>query len=336
MVSSKRVPRILKQALVGSLLFAFSSGSFALHVSDLLNSMSAADRKLNYEGIFVLRKADRLLSMRVSHAADESGVREILETLNGEPRRVIRNNDEVMSVYPERRLVVISEDAGKSRLHPRLPENFDSLQRYYAISRLPEDRIADHAAAVLQLTPRDEHRYGYRYWVDADTGVLLRCDLTNGDDAVIEQMMFTQLRYTDTPVSPDEVRPALDDYVRKNLSRNRSKLEQLEWRVNNLPPGFVLTQSSRQQEENADITHLVYSDGLASVSVFIEPGQGSRRYLSGGSNMGALNAYGVRHGDFYVTVMGEVPANTVQQIALSTEYLGGEDADDDPEPEIGD
>ena len=336
MHSSTLVNKIMKQALFSGLLLAFSHNSFALHISELLNNMSSADSTLNYEGVFVLRKADRMMSMRVSHAADETGVREILETLNGEPRRVIRNNDEVLSIYPERKLVIVSEDASKSRLHPRLPENLDSLQSYYDISQLPDDRIADHQTAVLQLSPRDKHRYGYRYWVDADTGVLLRCDLTDDNNAVIEQMMFTQLQYTDAPPDASFQLPELNDFAQTHLSKNRTVLDEAPWRINNLPPGFVLTQSSKQQTGDAEITHLVYSDGLSSVSVFIEPGKSGKRYLSGASNMGALNAYGVRHGDFYITVMGEAPAKTVEQIALSTEYLGEEEADDEPEPEIGD
>ena len=331
------VAQQLRSLALGALLFVPGSPAHALHISDLLNNMRAAERQLNYQGVFVLRKQDRLLSMRVSHAAGDNGARETLETLNGEARRVLRDNRQVLSVYPQRKLVVISADSAP-REHSRLPEDLGALQAYYEIERLPDDRIADQPTAVLQLTPRDNHRYGYRYWVDANTGVLLRCDLTTENDSVIEQMMFTQVQYVDT--LPDSLfsLPDTEGYQRRHLGDDRIEIDNVAWRVNALPPGFVLTQSSEQRQDGRRNLHLVYSDGLASVSVFIEGDDGDHA-LSGPRHMGALNAYGLRHGKYSITVMGEVPAATVEQIALSTEYLGeagSDDHDDDAEPEIGD
>ncbi len=338
--------RLFGQTLVAVLLFALGQNAFALHISELLDTMRSADRELNYQGVLVLRKQDRLLSMRVRHAADENGVRETLQTLNGERRRVIRDNERVLSIYPERNLVIVSPDNPKSRLHPRLPENLGSLQAYYDIRKLDNDRIADQPAAVLQLTPKDAHRYGYRYWVDANTGVLLRCDLTSEDDNIIEQMMFVQLEYSDAMPPSQFSMPDTAGYQLRQLGHNRIESEHVDWQVNNLPPGFVLTRSSltprHEQDPDQGTLHLVYSDGLASVSVFIEPydeNSDGVHFLNGARNMGALNAYGLRHGSHTITVMGEVPASTVQQIALSTEYTGEptDDAeDDDAEPEIGD
>lgn len=314
---------INRQAIVIGLLFTFQWPVFASDITELLNNMSSADDTLNYQGVFVLRKADRMMSMRVSHAADENGIRERLESLNGESKHVIRSNAEVLSIYPERGMLVVSDDTYKAALHPTLPENLDKLQSYYQIERQPDDRIANHRTAVLRLSPKDKHRYGYRYWVDANTGVLLRCDLTDQNDAVIEQMMFTQLDYIDA--LPDEHfnYPGIDKLTRKHLSENRTALQQLSWQVTDLPAGFMLTRSSSRDSNGAPAMHLVYSDGLASVSVFVEHGKTDHHYLAGATNMGALNAYGMRHGEHYITVMGEVPATTVKQIAASTVNKAG-------------
>jgi sigma-E factor negative regulatory protein RseB len=311
----------LKQATIVGLLLSFSQSVFADHISDLMNNMSQAEKNLNYEGVFVLRKADKIMSMRVSHAADENGVRESLETLNGEARRVISNNNDVLSIYPSRKLLIISKDNLKSRLHPTLPENLEKLQQHYDIERQADDRIANHATTVLKLTPKDDSRYGYRYWVDADTGVLLRCDLTDTDDTVIEQMMFTQFEYKDELPASAFSYSGLEDYTRKNLNKDRVQIDDLSWRVNDLPAGFMLTQSSKRKDDDFSALHLVYSDGLASVSVFVEQGRRGNHYLEGASSMGALNAYGTRQGEYYITVMGEAPANTVRQIATSTERV---------------
>lgn len=310
--------KLLRQTALLGLLLSLGQPVVAGDISDLLNNMSQADQNLNYKGTFVLRKSDRMMSMRVNHAADDRGVRESLETLNGENRRVISDNGQVLSIYPLRNLLIVSNDIKKSRLHPTLPENLDKLQVYYDIEQQADDRIANHETAVLRLTPKDDHRYGYRYWVDADKGVLLRCDLIGDNESVIEQMMFTQLEYVDA--LPDELfsYPGIDDFDLTNLNKDRIQLETVPWAVRDLPAGFMLTQSSMRKDDVNQAIHMVYSDGLASVSVFVERGEDSNHYLEGASSMGALNAYGTKQGDYYVTVMGEVPASTIKQIAIST------------------
>jgi sigma-E factor negative regulatory protein RseB len=304
-------------ALITCLLLA-SHPAIAGDVSDLLKKMSSADEHLNYEGVFVLRKSDKLMSMRVEHGRDDRGVWESLESLNGEDRKVIRVNDEVTSIYPERNLITVSRTKEKASLHPTLPENLDKLEAYYKISRLDDDRIANHNAAVLDVMPNDKFRYGYRYWLDTNTGVLLKCDLLNERSEVVEQMMFTTLEYL--PEAPASAFTEIDvkGYDRQKLSKGRVAVSNAAWHVTGLPSGFMLTQSSIRKTDDTQSLHLMYSDGLASVSVFIEQGKKSHHQLDGASSMGALNAYGKRVGEHSVTVMGEVPASTVMQIAQST------------------
>jgi sigma-E factor negative regulatory protein RseB len=288
-------------------------------VSDLLKKMTTASENLNYQGVFVMRKSDTLTTMRVEHGADSRGVWESLESLNGETRKVIRFNEEVTSIYPNRKLLTVSHNKNKASLHPTLPGNLDKLESYYKISRLEDERIADYRAAVLDVRPNDGYRYGYRYWLDTNTGVLLKCDLLDENGDVVEQMMFTMLEYL--PRAPESAFSIVDkkDYSIKRLDSGRVDVENASWQVTKLPSGFMLTQSSQRKSRDAEMQHLVYSDGLASVSVFIERGSKSHHRLDGASNMGALNVYGTRSGEYFVTVMGEVPASAVRQIAQSTE-----------------
>ena len=309
--------RLVCTALISCLLLA-SHAVVAGDVSELLKKMSSADERLNYQGVFVLRKSDKLMSMRVEHGRDDRGVWESIESLNGEDRKVVRVNDEVTSIYPERHLITVSYAKNKASLHPTLPENLDKLEAYYKISRLDDDRIADHSAAVLDVMPNDKFRYGYRYWLDTSTGVLLKCDLLNERSEVVEQMMFTTLEYL--PGAPASAFTEVDvkDYDLQKLSKGRVAVTNAAWQVTGLPSGFMLTQSSVRKTDDIQSLHLMYSDGLASVSVFIEQGKNSLHQLDGASSMGALNAYGKRVGEYSVTVMGEVPASTVMQIAQST------------------
>jgi sigma-E factor negative regulatory protein RseB len=294
-------------------------------ISAVLKKMAIADDALNYQGIFILRKSDNLISMRVEHGADERGVWESMESLNGEDRKIIRHNDEVYSYYPDRKLLTLSHNLSKKSLHPSVPENFDELQSYYKISRLKNDRIANRSTLVLDVNPDDKFRYGYRYWLDDETGVLLKCDLLNESGNVVEQMMFTKMDYL--PEVPKAAFSDIDQtgYTLKQLDKARTEIQDSGWLVDKLPAGFKLTQTTSRKSDDAESLHLVYSDGLASVSVFIEPDAKGYHHLEGPSSMGALNAYGTRIDDHYVTVMGEVPANTVMRFAKSARQVASQD-----------
>jgi sigma-E factor negative regulatory protein RseB len=337
-------------------LYLISANSFADDLFDMLKRMSEADQNRNYQGTFILRKSDNLSTLQVTHGINSDGVWESLESLSGEPRKVVRRDKKVVSVYPNRKVVTIRHMDEKRSLHPQLPENLDQLALFYSMQRLDDDRIADHQTLVIDLLPKDQYRYGYRYWVDKDSGMLLRCDLFDENKVVVEQMMFTSLRYL--AEAPQE-KFDLQKYERYQLQHLdnpeaivQSDLQQ--WAVNRLPKGFMLTQimlrqSQSQvaqtpiaQSQNADnndsaesavtntptsdastpeLLHMVYSDGLASVSVFIETSQGTAKHLQGASSMGAVNAFGNAVDGHYVTVVGEVPAKTVQSMAQSTVQL---------------
>ncbi len=307
----------LSGALLG--LFVYSAAAIAGDdISSVLKKMAAAEQEFNYQGVFILRKSDDLMSMRVEHGVDERGVWESLEALNGESRKIVRNNDEVMSFYPERKLMTVSRAHNKTSLHPNLPDNLDKLSRYYQIQQLANDRIANRNTVVIDVRPNDNFRYGYRYWIDDSTGVLLKCDLLNETGSVIEQMMFTSMTYLETMPKAAFVPPEHDGYTLRKLDSNRNATDHSDWTVSQLPEGFMLTQSTQRAGDEQESLHLLYTDGLASVSVFIEPDESSYHHLEGTSSMGALNAYGMKVGNHYLTVMGEVPASTILQIAQST------------------
>jgi sigma-E factor negative regulatory protein RseB len=318
--------RLLFQILAASALTLGATAALAANenLAALLKKMAQADDALNYQGIFIMRKADNLQALRVEHGADERGVWESMQSLNGESRKIVRHNDEVMSFYPARKLLTISHNMSKKSLHPRLPDNIDNIDKmasYYSIARLDDDRIADRDTYVLQLTPTDKFRYGYRYWLDDETGVLLKCDLLNESGVVVEQMMFTQLEYL--PKVPAAAFSSADTsgYTMKQLDTQRTAIEHSGWQVEQLPAGFMLTQATARKSKDAESMHLVYSDGLASVSVFIEAGANGDHHLDGAQSMGALNAFGTRVGANSITVMGEVPATTVMQIAQSAKPM---------------
>jgi sigma-E factor negative regulatory protein RseB len=323
---------------VAFLLFLTSTSVIAGDLFDMLQRMSDADQEHSYQGTFILRKSDSLSTLRVTHGKDEDGVWESLEALNGEPRKVVRRNNKVVSVFPDRQLVTIRHNANKQTLHPQLPEDIEQLELFYSISQLPDDRIANYPTLVVDLIPNDDLRYGYRYWVDKSTGLLLRCDLVDEDNSVVEQMMFTSLEYLpQAPASAFDLKQ-YEHYQQQLLDGPAADVSTnipVQWVINTLPRGFMLIQSTMRytqasMAENAesqrqtgrervkpDLLHLVYSDGLASVSVFIENRQNGKKHLQGAVTMGAVNAFSHSVEDYYVTVVGEVPEKTVRSMAKS-------------------
>lgn len=326
-------------ALTAALLCFFSANSFAGDLFDMLKRMSEADQAQNYQGTFILRKSDDLSTLRVTHGIDEEGEWESLEALDGEARKVVRHNNRVITVFPDRDLVTIRHTDKSQSLHQQLPENTDQLDLFYSIQRLDDDRIANRETLVVGLLPKDEYRYGYRYWIDKNKGMLLRCDLISEEGMVVEQMMFTSLEYL--PSAPARVLDSeqFERFEQKILDEPEIEIaseesEGIHWTVKVLPKGFMLTQSTMRyshidgpHKQNSihdlppDLQHLVYSDGLASVSVFIEKNLGVARHLQGFSTRGAMNAFGNPVGEYHATVVGEVPVKTVQSIAQSVARL---------------
>lgn len=309
----------MKIGVTAFLTFAVLSHlpAYAGNVSEIVSNMSAADKHFNYEGTFVLRKSDKMMTMHVVHGVDDRGVWESMESLNGEPRKIVRHNNEVISIYPERKLVTVSQMGDKPGLHPILPENLDKLVNYYAINQLGNERIAGRETSVLNVQPKDAFRYGYKYWLDNDTGVLLKCDLLDETGEIVEQMMYTSFNdHTAVPPSAFSI-PELEGFTRQELNKDKDKPTDSGWYVADIPDGFMLTQSSIRSNEGGESLHLLYSDGLASVSVFVEASEDSPHRLTGASRMGALNAYGKQINGAQIIVMGEVPEATVTRIAES-------------------
>ena len=190
---------------------------------------------------------------------------------------------------------------------------------------------------MVELVPDDEYRYGYRYWLDKETGLLLRCDLVDEDQAVVEQMMFTSLDYLPQSPAIDFSLDAYEHFHKKHITGvsgagdAKQVPETAKWQLSKLPAGFKRTESAMRYSKAAseqvsaeqidagepDLLHMVYSDGLASVSVFIEDFLGDTDYLMGPASMGAVNAYGNPLGRHYITVVGEVPPKTVKLLAES-------------------
>jgi sigma-E factor negative regulatory protein RseB len=265
--------------------------------------------------------------MKIIHAVSDNGERERLVSLTGPDREVIRDRDRVTCILPQDSPIVV-EHVGAQRPFPvKLPTDLGPLRRYYNIRLDGEDRIAGIDARKVVIVPRDHYRYGQNFWLAEDSGLLLRAEVINEKGQIVEQVMFTSLQTLDS-VPESLLRPEAGEDSRvlhlqeqphqKGLDNSRA-----QWKVTSLPPGFSqqLYRNHYLPDKQFPVEHHVYSDGLASVSVFIERRSEDDDAFVGASSMGGVNAFGRVLGTHSVTVLGEVPPATVKQIAESLQAV---------------
>ena len=285
-----------------------------------LERMSDALHELRYEGVFVYQHGDRLRAMRILHDTDSTGERERLVALDGVQREVIRNDDQVTCILPDRTSFVLERRAPGRTFPPVMPHRDAQLDRHYAFELGEQGRIAGRTTQEVRLEPRDDFRYGYRFHLDDATGMLLQSELVDGDGEVVERLMFTSIEFRDR-IDPTALEPGIEGEEFMWYQHGREGAPSFpgepRWEATSLPPGFEREDYRRHRagEAGTPVEQLVFSDGLASVSVFMEPAGAVSAPLRGHSSRGAVNAYGRGVGDTRITVVGEVPRAAVERIA---------------------
>jgi sigma-E factor negative regulatory protein RseB len=302
-------------------------------VRDWLDRMSHALNNLDYEGTFVYQNDSQLESIQVVHIVNDDGEHERVYSLNGAPREIIRTPDAVRCILPDDESIVVERRLTQDLFPTLPPSQVGDLEDYYRFQLIGDDRVADLQTKVLGIEPRDRFRYGYRLWLEKDTGMLLRSELVADGGEAIEQMMFTSITLGES-VPMKALESQLGGYKAvfgprppgkeppeslKNVHESNDKA--LEWSVDRLPPGFHLKSHGRHDDRSNDSRsgeHMVFTDGLASVSVHVElAGDREAAAPDGISHMGAINAFSRVHQKHRVTVVGEVPPVTVRTIAHS-------------------
>lgn len=297
-----------------------------------LRRVESAAQKLNFSGTFVYQQGNLVRTSRITHFLDGKNEIEKLEVLDGKPREYIRNNDEIVCYVPETKTLLVEKRVTKDIFPAILAANPGDLAEQYDIHKGETGRIAGFEAQAIVLEPRDKLRYGYRLWAERVTGLLLRAQTLNEKGEAVEQITFTQLSIGN--IDKSQVRPSFQNT--RGWHVENAVMHQIDlsgWTVRGIPAGFrkiremqrVLSDNtaaglSNGQSVEREVSQIVFSDGLAAISVFIEPGSKSR--TEGSVQQGAMNIVGKRQGDFWLTIMGEVPSAAIQQVANTIEYKG--------------
>ncbi|WP_303904977.1 MucB/RseB C-terminal domain-containing protein [Thiohalomonas denitrificans] len=307
----------IPKTITAVLLFSFLTPLFALEPQDpvaWLERMSRSAQELDYEGVFVYRSGNQpLQTLRIIHSGEKG--KERLIALSGPPREVMREGDRVACLLPGQAALFIDSAGERGTLPLKLPSHFRALRRFYEIAFDGEERVADLNTRKVKIRPKDQFRYGHNYWIAGDSGLLLRAELLAENERVIEEVVFTSVEVHEQ-IPPrmleSETVGARSDW--QELDKTGEQVENSSWKVEDAPPGFEKTVHRRRSadEDASSVEHLVFSDGLASVSVFIQPTDENRSPAE--MRRGPLNARMEMVDHHRVTVVGEVPAATAERI----------------------
>jgi sigma-E factor negative regulatory protein RseB len=286
-------------------------------VNDWLIRIHDASRRRAYTGTFVVSVGSEMASARIWHVCDGEQQMERVESLTGTPRSTFRRNNHVVTFFPETK-VARSEERESLGIFPNfLKSNDSAIAEFYNIKMLDTERVAGLDAEVVQLTAKDALRYSYRIWTERKSGLVVKLQTLDAAGNVIEQAAFSELNL-DAPVKMEKLAAMMNNTA-------GHKLEQVEmskttavaqgWTMPRSVPGFASVSCFKR----TDTMQWIFSDGLATVSLFVEAFDRKRHTQEGAWAMGATQTLAKRLDDWWLTAVGEVPASTLKVFAQQLE-----------------
>lgn len=277
-----------------------------------LNRLAEAQRQQSFQGTFIYERNGSFSTHAIWRRVEKNGqLRERLLQLDGLPHEVVRANGQAQCAH--------GDLAGRVAAWPVAALDARQLAGWYELRRVGESRVAGRSATVLMMTPRDQHRYGYELHLDAETGLPLKSLLLSDKGHLLERLQFTRLDISEPlaqALQPSSACSPMHEVPGRTGSAAQA------WHSEWLPPGFRLDQTHERPgvAANESVVWLMYGDGLARFSVFLEPLRGAS-VEDGRSQFGPTAAVSRRlstaGGDMMVTVVGEIPLGTAERVALS-------------------
>jgi sigma-E factor negative regulatory protein RseB len=292
----------------------------------LVRSHEAASRR-NYQGVLVLSAGGQVSSSRVAHFVDGNVQAERIDALDGEARGVLRLGDTVHTLWPRAHIAVVEQRDVRANFPALFSGPGGRVLDWYELRPLGFDRIAGYDADVVLLKARDSWRFSQRLWAEKQTGLLLRTDILAANGQTLESEAFSELTLGVKP-QVDVIQALLrrlDGYRVVHPVAMPVSLESEGWQVRNLPVGFREVQSARRSLGSPDdprapiVLQAIFSDGLTHVSLFIEPFQPDRHQAQGSTAIGATHSMSVQRDRQWITVLGDVPVETLQRFADALE-----------------
>jgi sigma-E factor negative regulatory protein RseB len=291
-----------------------------------IQAARTAAQRINYTGTIVYQAGNEITSSRITHVFDGTRSLERVQTLDGKPREYLRkrsaSDDEVQCLIPESKKILVEKRSVEEAFPGLSNASPDEILQRYEAKVGAVERVAGIEAQALALEPRDALRYAVRLWLDRSTGLLLRAQTLNERGEVIEQIAFSDVRIGDR-IDRAALKPAwsVDGWSVVRSDYRPADLVKLGWIVP-APDGFRKTKEVARRMHAAEALQVVFADGLATISVFIEPGSPVTEPPTAVRIHGPTAAFSRRVSDALVTVVGEVPPGTVRAVAQSVEFRG--------------
>jgi sigma-E factor negative regulatory protein RseB len=294
----------------------------------LLRIHEAASRQ-NFNGTFVVSGGGAVSSARIAHFCEGPNQFERSEALDGQARHVFRHNDVVTTLWPASKTAMVEQRDLLAQFPALLQAADDRVADFYDVRPQGADRVAGRDANVLLVKPRDNHRYGYRLWADQASGLLLRADVLGERNEVLESSAFSDVSIGVKPQPESVLQPMrrLDGYrvVRPVLMPTR--LETEGWAMRPSAPGFRQVSCVKRPIDGAEgtgtaspqVLQTIFSDGLTYVSLFIEPFDPQRHTRPMLAAVGPTQTLMLQQGDWWITVVGDVPPATLRMFAKALE-----------------
>jgi sigma-E factor negative regulatory protein RseB len=286
-----------------------------------LDRMNEALTTRNYNGAFSHWISGHVETLRIVHRVVDGAVTERLESLDGSGRQFVRQGAELTCYLPDQRTVLV-EQAPQTLMPASLPKYDAGMAQFYQLQDEGPSRQMGEKAQVISITPRDGFRYGYRLWIQRTTGMPLKTELLDTEGRVIEQVVFASLtmrhHIADAEFKPELVTTGYQ-WLRDDAAPAVMAADTGIWSNSPLPPGFHLTAQTAQRMPGAaePVTHLVYSDGLATVSVFVQSmtiRNAPNQVQAGVEQVGSASAFASVQSGHKFVALGEVPPATVRFI----------------------
>ncbi|NOS97157.1 MAG: transcriptional regulator [Methylotenera sp.] len=291
-----------------------------------LQKAADAAHVLSYQGIFVCQSGQHTKSVEIKHMFNGQQEYSRNVVLDGAPREVFSQGGNLTIYNPKNEKIIIEKRRGQNMFPAILPTNLVAVKASYSVRTGETERVADRQAQVLFLEPKDNLRYGYRFWVDTEYGLVLKSVMFNNRNETMDSIAFSQVNLFNT-VDLDWFKPKIDankNYVMEDeIAAQADNNPSPHWVLKELPAGYrKVDQMMRTVRGKAlPVTHVIFSDGLASVSLFIEPLANGAKPRVGRSVVGNTSFYSNVTGFLQITVLGEVPEATVAQIANAVVFV---------------
>jgi sigma-E factor negative regulatory protein RseB len=305
------------------------AGEAGLTPAQWLARMNTALTTRNYDGTFTHWHGGHVETLRIIHRRLQDGtVSERLASLDGSGREFIRTGTSLECYLPDKHTVLVEQRPGGESL-VGFPQVNDATADFYALREEGRERVNRRQTHIISITPKDEFRYGYRLWIDEATAMPLKTQLCDQEGHTIEQIVFASLtlssRIPDSAFKP-EVSTTGYQWLRNDPLPQPPVAAALAWNAMRLPPGFRMTVRSAQAlpGSSGPVDHMVFTDGFASVSVFVEIQQPGAAHpaVPQSATVGSSSAFSTVVDGHKITAVGEVPPQTVQFIATQVKAQG--------------